>query len=136
MMVGHDGPEGDYGRKVGDRLRAIRRQKRMSLQEVEATSNQVNQEGGYTGRTPRDFVGTLVDAAGAAGLPADRVLFGGDHLGPHPWQGEPAERAMAKARCSPPSVPQGASCSVQSGVTRMTENGSRSPSYARPRISV
>jgi transcriptional regulator with XRE-family HTH domain len=40
MMVGHDGPEGDYGRKVGDRLRAIRRQKRMSLQEVEATSNQ------------------------------------------------------------------------------------------------
>ena len=40
MMVGHDGPEGDYGRKVGERLRAIRRQKRMSLQEVEATSNQ------------------------------------------------------------------------------------------------
>ena len=40
MMVGQDGPEGDYGRKVGERLRAIRRQKRMSLQEVEATSNQ------------------------------------------------------------------------------------------------
>jgi transcriptional regulator with XRE-family HTH domain len=40
MMVGQDGPEGDYGRKVGDRLRAIRRQKRMSLQEVEATSNE------------------------------------------------------------------------------------------------
>jgi transcriptional regulator with XRE-family HTH domain len=40
MMVGHDGPEGQYGRKVGERLRAIRRQKRMSLQEVEATSNQ------------------------------------------------------------------------------------------------
>jgi transcriptional regulator with XRE-family HTH domain len=40
MMVGHDGPEGEYGRKVGERLRAIRRQKRMSLQEVEATSKQ------------------------------------------------------------------------------------------------
>ena len=40
MMVGQDGPEGDYGRKVGERLRAIRRQKRLSLQEVEATSNQ------------------------------------------------------------------------------------------------
>jgi transcriptional regulator with XRE-family HTH domain len=40
MMVGQDGPEGDYGRKVGERLRAIRRQKRMSLQEVEATSEQ------------------------------------------------------------------------------------------------
>ena len=40
MMVSQDGPAGDYGRKVGERLRAIRRQKRMSLQEVEATSNQ------------------------------------------------------------------------------------------------
>jgi len=29
-----------YGRKVGERLRAIRRQKRLSLQEVEAASNQ------------------------------------------------------------------------------------------------
>jgi transcriptional regulator with XRE-family HTH domain len=29
-----------YGRKVGDRLRAIRRQKRLSLQEVEASSQQ------------------------------------------------------------------------------------------------
>ena len=29
-----------YSRKVGDRLRAIRRQKRLSLQEVEATSEQ------------------------------------------------------------------------------------------------
>ena len=29
-----------YGRKVGDRLRAIRRQKRLSLQEVESTSSQ------------------------------------------------------------------------------------------------
>jgi transcriptional regulator with XRE-family HTH domain len=29
-----------YSRKVGDRLRAIRRQKRLSLQEVEAKSNQ------------------------------------------------------------------------------------------------
>ena len=30
----------DYGRKVGDRLRAIRRQKRLSLQDVEAASSQ------------------------------------------------------------------------------------------------
>lgn len=32
-------PEG-YGRRVGERLRAIRRQKGLSLQDVEATSNQ------------------------------------------------------------------------------------------------
>ena len=30
----------DYSRKVGERLRAIRRQKRLSLQEVEANSTQ------------------------------------------------------------------------------------------------
>jgi D-tagatose-1,6-bisphosphate aldolase subunit GatZ/KbaZ len=65
---------------------------------VEATSNQVNQEGGYTGVTPAEFATALVRAAGAAGLPPSRVIFGGDHLGPHPWQGEPAERAMGKAR--------------------------------------
>ena len=65
---------------------------------VEATSNQVNQEGGYTGATPADFAGALARAAEAAGLPPDRVLFGGDHLGPHPWRAEAAEPAMAKAR--------------------------------------
>ncbi len=38
--ISTEGPSADYGRKVGDRLRAIRRQKKLSLQEVEATSNQ------------------------------------------------------------------------------------------------
>ncbi len=42
----------------------------------------------------------------------------------------------AKARCSPPSVPQGASCNVVSGLTRMTENGPSSPSWPKPMISV
>jgi D-tagatose-1,6-bisphosphate aldolase subunit GatZ/KbaZ len=65
---------------------------------VEATSNQVNQEGGYSGATPADFAASLSRAAAAAGLPPDRVLFGGDHLGPHPWRGKPAEPAMARAR--------------------------------------
>ena len=65
---------------------------------VEATCNQVNQEGGYTGATPADFAASLRRAAAAAGLAPDRVLFGGDHLGPHPWQAEPADAAMARAR--------------------------------------
>jgi len=65
---------------------------------VESTSNQVNQDGGYTGATPADFAGALHQRALAAGLPPDRVLFGGDHLGPHPWSSEPAEKAMEKAR--------------------------------------
>ena len=64
---------------------------------IEATCNQVNQDGGYTGMTPdkfRDFVHAI---ARDAGLPVDRVLLGGDHLGPNPWTGLPAEEAMAKA---------------------------------------
>jgi D-tagatose-1,6-bisphosphate aldolase subunit GatZ/KbaZ len=61
---------------------------------IEATSNQVNQFGGYTGLTPaqfRDYVGGI---ARAAGLRPGGVLLGGDHLGPNCWQAEPAVRAM------------------------------------------
>jgi D-tagatose-1,6-bisphosphate aldolase subunit GatZ/KbaZ len=65
---------------------------------VEATSNQVNQEGGYTGITPAEFAASLRARARDAGLPGDLVLFGGDHLGPHPWHREPAAQAMEKAR--------------------------------------
>jgi D-tagatose-1,6-bisphosphate aldolase subunit GatZ/KbaZ len=64
---------------------------------IEATSNQVNQDGGYTGMTPsafRDFVYAIADRVGLA---RERVLLGGDHLGPNAWQGEHADAAMAKA---------------------------------------
>jgi D-tagatose-1,6-bisphosphate aldolase subunit GatZ/KbaZ len=64
---------------------------------VEATSNQVNQDGGYTGMTPaafRDFVHGIADRAGLARA---RVLLGGDHLGPNAWQSQSAQEAMARA---------------------------------------
>jgi D-tagatose-1,6-bisphosphate aldolase subunit GatZ/KbaZ len=64
---------------------------------VESTSNQVNQEGGYTGRTPADFGGRVCDLAEQLGLPRERVLLGGDHLGPNPWRSQPARLAMSKA---------------------------------------
>jgi len=64
---------------------------------VEATSNQVNQFGGYTGMTPADFRRFAVDLAEHAGFPVDRLLLGGDHLGPNCWQAEPSEVAMAKS---------------------------------------
>jgi D-tagatose-1,6-bisphosphate aldolase subunit GatZ/KbaZ len=64
---------------------------------VEATSNQVNQDGGYTGMRPPDFRALVRGAAQAAGLGEDRVLLGGDHLGPNPWRERPAEEAMALA---------------------------------------
>jgi D-tagatose-1,6-bisphosphate aldolase subunit GatZ/KbaZ len=64
---------------------------------IEATSNQVNQDGGYTGMTPadyRDFVGAIADRVG---FPRGRVALGGDHLGPNAWTALPAREAMAKA---------------------------------------
>ncbi len=64
---------------------------------IEATCNQVNQEGGYTGMTPRDFRRFVEDIAAAVGFPIDRIILGGDHLGPNPWRKLPAEEAMAKA---------------------------------------
>ena len=64
---------------------------------IEATSNQVNQDGGYTGMRPADFTRFVLAIAGRLGLPAERVLLGGDHLGPNCWQDMPAESAMAKS---------------------------------------
>ena len=64
---------------------------------IEATCNQVNQDGGYTGMTPRDFRRFVEDMAATIGFPVDRIILGGDHLGPNPWRRLPAKEAMAKA---------------------------------------
>ena len=53
---------------------------------IEATSNQVDQFGGYTGMTPAGFRDLVGDIADRAGLPRDRVVLGGDHLGPNVWR--------------------------------------------------
>lgn len=67
-----------------------------SLLHVESTSSQVNQFGGYSGQTPRQFAQSLLAAAREAGLPPARLLLGADHLGPYPWRGEAASAALAK----------------------------------------
>jgi D-tagatose-1,6-bisphosphate aldolase subunit GatZ/KbaZ len=64
---------------------------------AEATCNQVNQYGGYTGLTPRNFADALAGLAQRAGLAQERILLGGDHLGPNPWRKEPTALAMEKA---------------------------------------
>ncbi len=61
---------------------------------VEATSNQVNHQGGYTGLQPQAYADRIRALAEAAGLP---VVLGGDHLGPQVWRRQPAEAAMAEA---------------------------------------
>lgn len=65
---------------------------------IEATSNQVNQFGGYTGMRPTDFIRFVREICAALGAPEQPLLFGGDHLGPQVWRSEPAEVAMGHAR--------------------------------------
>jgi D-tagatose-1,6-bisphosphate aldolase subunit GatZ/KbaZ len=64
---------------------------------IESTCNQVNQFGGYTGMTPFGFVTYIRDLADRLGFLPERLILGGDHLGPSVWQHEPAESAMAKS---------------------------------------
>lgn len=65
---------------------------------IESTCNQVNQFGGYTGQTPAEFMANLQRLAGKHHFPPDKLIVGGDHLGPNPWRDEPAALAMSKAR--------------------------------------
>jgi D-tagatose-1,6-bisphosphate aldolase subunit GatZ/KbaZ len=58
----------------------------------------VNQLGGYTRQTPADFAKSVEEIAAAMGFPKERIILGGDHLGPHVWRKEPSASAMEKAK--------------------------------------
>jgi D-tagatose-1,6-bisphosphate aldolase subunit GatZ/KbaZ len=69
-----------------------------SLLLIEATSNQVNQMGGYTGMQPSDFRTFAEKIAAEARLEPQKLVLGGDHLGPNPWRHLPAAEAMQHAK--------------------------------------
>jgi D-tagatose-1,6-bisphosphate aldolase subunit GatZ/KbaZ len=64
---------------------------------IEATSNQVDQFGGYTGLKPAQFRDMVLGIADQRGFARDRVVLGGDHLGPNRWQRQTASAAMDNA---------------------------------------
>jgi len=64
---------------------------------IEATSNQVNQFGGYTGMKPDDFKAFVYGIAEDCGFPLQDILLGGDHLGPFVWRDRDEEQAMSLA---------------------------------------
>ncbi len=64
---------------------------------IEATANQVNQDGGYTGMKPAEFAATVEAIRKRYGADSDLVILGGDHLGPYPWREMEADRAMEAA---------------------------------------
>lgn len=65
---------------------------------IEATANQVNQFGGYTGMKPADFPTYVHEIAASVNLPPERIILGGDHLGPLCWTNDSPDEAMAKAK--------------------------------------
>ena len=65
---------------------------------IEATANQVNQFGGYTGMKPIDFMNKVLALAEKIGIDKNQVILAGDHLGPLTWQNEPEKSAMEKAK--------------------------------------
>lgn len=64
---------------------------------IEATSNQVNQFGGYTNMRPKDFRNFVYKIADKIGFEREKIILGGDHLGPLPWVDLPAKQAMEYA---------------------------------------
>lgn len=65
---------------------------------VEATANQVNQFGGYTGMNAQDFKEFVYQCANRTGCARELIILGGDHLGPLTWKDEPEADAMEKAK--------------------------------------
>lgn len=77
-------------------LRQAKAEKRTVL--LEATANQVNQFGGYTGMKPADFVAFVHKIADKVGCPKELILLGGDHLGPLTWKNLDESEAMEKSK--------------------------------------
>lgn len=65
---------------------------------IEATANQVNQFGGYTGMKPSDFYAYVQTLIARIGIDPAQVILGGDHLGPLTWTALPEMQAMEYAR--------------------------------------
>lgn len=61
---------------------------------IEATSNQVNQFGGYMNMTPKDFKEYVYKIADQIHFDKQKIILGGDHLGPQPWQNLDEKQAM------------------------------------------
>jgi D-tagatose-1,6-bisphosphate aldolase subunit GatZ/KbaZ len=65
---------------------------------IEATANQVNQFGGYTGMRPADFRDMVYKIASKLNFPREKIILGGDHLGPLIWSDLCEAEAMENAK--------------------------------------
>lgn len=65
---------------------------------IESTANQVDQFGGYTGMKPKEYIDYIYDLADKNNFPKERIILGGDHLGPLTWTNLDPEVAMENAK--------------------------------------
>jgi len=65
---------------------------------IEATSNQVNQFGGYMNMQSKDFKEYVYKIADKLDFDKSKIILGGDHLGPLPWADLNEEIAMENAK--------------------------------------
>lgn len=64
---------------------------------IESTANQCDQNGGYTGMTPRDFRDFVYRIADEMNFDCTKLFLGGDHLGPLTFAYKNEEEAMLDA---------------------------------------
>tara|TARA_B100000941_G_C28493484_1_gene549431 strand:- start:667 stop:1926 length:1260 start_codon:yes stop_codon:yes gene_type:complete len=64
---------------------------------IECTSNQVNQNGGYTGQTPSKFFRKVSSLSKKINFNKKNLFLGGDHLGTLPWRKSKSSVAMRNA---------------------------------------
>ena len=64
---------------------------------IESTANQVNQFGGYANMTPFEFSQYIFEIAKKVNFPKEKIILGGDHLGPLAWADKPEKEAMENA---------------------------------------
>ncbi len=64
---------------------------------IESTANQVNQFGGYANMTPFEFSEYIYEIAEKVNFPKEKIILGGDHLGPLAWADKPEKEAMENA---------------------------------------
>lgn len=65
---------------------------------IESTANQVDQFGGYTGMKPKEYIDYIYDLSDKNNFPKERIILGGDHLGPLTWTNLDPEVAMENAK--------------------------------------
>lgn len=122
---------------------------------IEATCNQVNHRGGYTGATPAAFRDSVLAIADKCALAPERIIFGGDHLGPLPWHDAPAATALREAEAcvrafaaagfakihldasmacadDPPLLPETTVAERAAGLARAADDAAREAGHAPP----